>query len=709
MNMFRRNREKMPDVIEKAVPQFMAGEIESAPLKTVESAKKTEYRDFIDAYRMLPWFYAGITAIASAAVKPILRIYKDVKQGQEIERVEITGEEINERIARPNDFMSYREMMQITVINILVTGNHYWKLVGAGDEPISQENPPVEIWWIKPEQIDIDPDKDNFIGKYIYTSPTGKPKDLDPSEIIHFKLANPDSYFRGLSPMEPMKNTAIMEFNAVAYNKSFFANDAVPLFYFYSEKPISEKQRNQHRAEWKKIHKGTKKAGNFGYCSGGLEIKELGKGPKDASYPELRKMNREEILAAIPGSVPPSVVGLLEYANYANMKVQDKKFWEDCVMSILAIIVDKLNLNFAPHFGDGYRFEFDYSNIDALQEDRKEKSEIAKNLISHGIKTPNQIRAELYGGESYEGGDKYYMPMSLIEVGQQPQPKKTPKMVEGKSLSYWQEPRRKKILWDNFIKRVTIKEEPFALKVDEYLLGQAEKIRTVLEKLKAEDIPNIRIAELFDQDKEEKAYFDKMKQRYFNAFVEAGEAGMAISKGVLYDPEIKKIYKDSGGFNFSEALKAQVEKIIMKSGEKINAKTVKELLKKITQAQSEGWTIEELTQNLLGTKGSPGPWFSHNRSRRIANTEMCDIENFGQLEGYKQNLVVELKGWLCAMLPTSREAHQMADAEYADNPIPLDEVFIVDGEELQYPGDPNGSAGNIIECHCTTYPEVGQI
>jgi hypothetical protein len=32
--------------------------------------------------------------------------------------------------------------------------------------------------------------------------------------------------------------------------------------------------------------------------------------------------------------------------------------------------------------------------------------------------------------------------------------------------------------------------------------------------------------------------------------------------------------------------------------------------------------------------------------------------------------------------------------------VPIDEPFIVSGEELMYPGDPSGSAGNVINCRC---------
>ncbi len=74
---------------------------------------------------------------------------------------------------------------------------------------------------------------------------------------------------------------------------------------------------------------------------GGMKVADTGTTMKDAQYTELRKMNREEILATI--GVPPSVVGLLEYANYSNMEVQQKKFWEDAAMPIFDLIADKVS------------------------------------------------------------------------------------------------------------------------------------------------------------------------------------------------------------------------------------------------------------------------------------------------------------------------------------------------------------------------------
>ena len=39
----------------------------------------------------------------------------------------------------------------------------------------------------------------------------------------------------------------------------------------------------------------------------------------------------------------------------------------------------------------------------------------------------------------------------------------------------------------------------------------------------------------------------------------------------------------------------------------------------------------------------------------------------------------------------------------------MDEPFEVDGEQLMYPGDPAGSAGNIINCQCIEIMSAGPV
>lgn len=85
---------------------------------------------------------------------------------------------------------------------------------------------------------------------------------------------------------------------------------------------------------------------------------------------------------------------------------------------------------------------------------------------------------------------------------------------------------------------------------------------------------------------------------------------------------------------------------------------------------------------------------------RIARTQTTRIENFGRLKAYesmeKQGYKI-YKKWVAVGDNRTRPAHKKVDG----TEVPLDDFFIVDGEKMMYPGDPNASPKNTVNCRCT--------
>ena len=61
-----------------------------------------------------------------------------------------------------------------------------------------------------------------------------------------------------------------------------------------------------------------------------------------------------------------------------------------------------------------------------------------------------------------------------------------------------------------------------------------------------------------------------------------------------------------------------------------------------------------------------------------------------------------VKVWLTNISDRTRDSHIDADGQKR----PLSQPFNVDGEQLEYPGDPSGSAENTINCRCVIGYEV---
>jgi hypothetical protein len=68
---------------------------------------------------------------------------------------------------------------------------------------------------------------------------------------------------------------------------------------------------------------------------------------------------------------------------------------------------------------------------------------------------------------------------------------------------------------------------------------------------------------------------------------------------------------------------------------------------------------------------------------------------------------VEYKTWLTSHGPTVRPTHEEAEEKYGDSPIPVEEPFEVGGEQLMFPGDPSGSAEEVINCQCVQLASQG--
>jgi len=102
-------------------------------------------------------------------------------------------------------------------------------------------------------------------------------------------------------------------------------------------------------------------------------------------------------------------------------------------------------------------------------------------------------------------------------------------------------------------------------------------------------------------------------------------------------------------------------------------------------------------------------------AERILRTETGRTFNITAADTLKQAAQDDpnvKKRWVNPLQPTSRPSHVAAHMETLANPISANEPFIVDGEALMYPLDPNGSAKNTINCGCrilTVYDDLGVV
>jgi len=87
------------------------------------------------------------------------------------------------------------------------------------------------------------------------------------------------------------------------------------------------------------------------------------------------------------------------------------------------------------------------------------------------------------------------------------------------------------------------------------------------------------------------------------------------------------------------------------------------------------------------------------RARKIARTETHSAANYAMTQSMTDSRMIKQKEWISALDERTRQVefnHVLANGERVD----LNDTFKRTGENLDYPGDMDGSAGNIINCRC---------
>ena len=128
---------------------------------------------------------------------------------------------------------------------------------------------------------------------------------------------------------------------------------------------------------------------------------------------------------------------------------------------------------------------------------------------------------------------------------------------------------------------------------------------------------------------------------------------------------------------------------------------IKFITELIATGLNDGKTIREMTAQLQKLFKSR-KWYRW-QSLRIARTETTTAANFAAVTASRTSGVVMVKEWISSLDPRTRRPPDSHYDHYSMNGVraDLDKNFDVSGENMEYPGDPKGSAGNTVNCRCT--------
>ena len=543
---------------------------------------------------------------------------------------------------------------------------------------------------------------------------------VSPEDFVFFKDVDlNDPYGNGKGISESIADELETDEYASKYQKNFFFNDATPPYV------VTGYQGNEQGAERiKKTLKekigGFRKAREPAVLTGAMDIKSLGISPKELDMVESRKFLRDECLQHY--QLPPEIFGIIENSNRATIDASYYLTQKNVIVPRLKFFERVLNAQLL----------FEYDDIICrhdikIIEDEDLNLRIYSFGVQNGCVTKEQY-CEKFGINPKPGKGHYIIPIghTVVSVDEEfnledipaPTPEETPeeqpeeepqKSLKGsagrvlnqkKNLDEW----RVK-LWKEFDEKAKSKEPSFITSVKKIAKRQKADMKDRIANLG--EINDASINNVVND------YFNKecseaVKRGLAKCWLESMEGGRDNAFNTLNGK--KEIIRIDAVTITNELFNKWVDRYGLMKSEELNQTSKKKLLellrKTLAESLEEGDGLEVMKDKLQKASASVFQELSDVRSYLIARTETGATVNFGQMATY-QATGIEKKEWISTLDDRTRETHLIMDGKIVN----IDETFEVENIEggvdnMLYPSDPNGSAGNVCNCRCVVAPVV---
>ena len=259
-------------------------------------------------------FHACVRAIAEGVAALPWVLYRQTSDGNVVAKTHPYYRLLHDR---PNDYQTSYEFREQLVFNAAVHGNAYALKRYDSRGFVSQLVP------IHPTFIDIKTLKSGEV-VYDYFDPNGPNGRLSADDLVHVRYLSDNGLF-GMSPVRLIQNVVTLAREMDTYATRFWANDAKPGVILETTQPIPEEAMRALRSQWNKMHAGPANAGKTAILPNGMSVKTLtGATAEQAEMLELRTFVVQEIARAF--RVPPSIIGELSHATYANVEQEALAF-----------------------------------------------------------------------------------------------------------------------------------------------------------------------------------------------------------------------------------------------------------------------------------------------------------------------------------------------------------------------------------------------
>lgn len=333
-----------------------------------------EYQGRVDVYKAHTWTHKAVKKTAEQ-IAP-LRVRVTDAEGDEI------AHPLAELFETVNDTHDSTYLWTAWLVSMMLAGEAPLELVDNGNSF------PVEIWNREPAgQFHVLPDQSRPLFPTVAGYRIGDNETVLPPETVIFdKFYNPAQPFRGLAPIQAVRESIIIDVFAQIWNKNFFKRGARPDYALVAQEGgLTQTEREEYE-----ISLDTKYAGSDNWHKpivlekGITDLKTLSFPPKDLEWIKAREMSREEVGALF--GVPDEIMGWGR-DTYENFGEAWRVWWKLSLKPLVDHRDGVLTHHFAkirPLLKPGQFIRTDLGGIGALQDDQTPAIKNAVAMVKEG-------------------------------------------------------------------------------------------------------------------------------------------------------------------------------------------------------------------------------------------------------------------------------------------------------------------------------------
>ena len=607
-----------------------------------------------------------------------LRLYTN-RRG---EKVEVDSGPAWDLLHRINPYWTMGRWMMMSELSLCLWGETFSFHEMRGRTP-------VEMWWARADKVRVVPHKRDYVARFLYEHSHGEqPIPFERHETLWMRYPNPINEFEGLSPLAAARLAADTANAAGKSNYNLFRNGIQMAGYIMPDKgeTWSTESAGELEQQMDTRFRGIDKRHRMGVFKRWVDLKTVTMSPKDAEFLGSLQWSLEEVCRAY--GVPIDKVG--GKRTFENVENAERAYWADTIVPEARFFAEEITEQLLPPFGDTLTAEFDFSDVDVLQEDKVRAWTIWREQIEKGAKTVNEYRADI-GDDPVPWGDVWWAPMALVPIEDaekeepvtpEPQASETPgepdtERTRRRSRMVYDSPEHR-AYWTRQLERQEPWERRWHLMTRKLMISQQQSILATLNARGRRDLEAIT-DDPFSLARWIKRFREDARPVLISIMAEAGQLGLDdLLLGIAFnvkDPNVVRL----------------MEQQAQRFAEHVNQTTWERLRSSIAEGIDAGETTEQIAARVESIMADR----IRSSAEVIARTEASTVSNSATLEGWRQSGVVTHKTWLAALDERTRETHVFAHGQT----VRIDDDFSVGMGRGPAPCH-IGIASEDIQCRC---------